>query len=66
MIPESTDPVTTDATNPAPLTERASNNVTTVHTPTHVPNSIASQSRWTVRELSHAMCLLPAWRTAAG
>jgi hypothetical protein len=60
VIPASTDPVMTEATNPAPLTVRARRKVTTVHTPTHVPNSTASQPGCTVRELSHDMCLLPA------
>src|SRR2546430_865097 len=54
-MPASTDPVTTALTNPGPLTERASRNVTTVHTPTQVPNSTASQPGWTVLDLSHCM-----------
>jgi hypothetical protein len=33
--------VTTALMNPAALTVRASRNVTTVHTPTHVPNGEA-------------------------
>ena len=41
LMPASTEPVITALMKPGPLTVRASRNVTTVHTPTHVPNGDA-------------------------
>jgi hypothetical protein len=51
---------------PGPLTVRAMRNVMTVHTPTHVPNSTASQPGWTVLVLSHGMVAYSSGREARG